>query len=202
MQLYPKSFLRTAVVAAAILGLSAISWAGPKDCPRVAKDVPFFGAFIGIPQVDADLGTGKELVTFSGVGVANGMDDVLCRSTDEMVNPIPAVDPKTGILSVMTATYKIIGDDGDSIVIWIATPPEKFSQDMSTGHVEFAGVFIVVPGGTGRYRDATGSGTFAGSADVHPVTGIPVNGHLALIGNGRWAMWGTLSGVKEGHCGR
>jgi hypothetical protein len=207
MQHYSKSILRAVIVAAAILGLSASVWAGPKDCPRIVKDVPFFGAFLGKPTVDLDLATGIQGVKFRGVGVAWGMDDVLCASDNEKAYPYPIVDDSkgtvsSGTLTMMTGTYTIYGDDGDSIVIWISTPPEKYSFNQTTGHLDFSGTFTVIPGGTGRYRNATGSGTYAGSADAHPETGIPVNGHLALVGEGRWALWGTLSGVKEGHCGR
>lgn len=208
MQHSSKSFLRSAAVIAAIFGLGATAQAALKDCHLVANDVPFFGAFLGVPNIDVDLSTGIQAVKFRGVGVANGMDDVFCRSDDELAYPYPVPDPSKGTLTsgmptMISGTYTIAGDDGDSIVIWIYTPPEKFSYNQATGHVEFAGTFTVIPGGTGRYRNATGSGTLTGSADAHPVTGIPVNGHLALVGQGRWAIWGTLSGVKEGlHCGR
>jgi hypothetical protein len=208
MQHSSRLFLRSAAVVAAIFSLGAIAQAALKDCHLVANDVPFFGAFIGVPNVDVDLTTGMEAVKFRGVGVANGMDDVLCRSDDELVYPYPVPDPSKGTLTsgmptVISGTYTITGDDGDSIVIWIYTPPEKYSFNPATGHLDFAGTFTVIPGGTGRYRDATGSGTLTGSADAHPVTGIPVNGHVALVGQGRWAIWGTLSRVREvPHCGR
>ena len=201
MQPYPKSLLRAATVAAAILSLGAGASACPKEAP-VAKDFPIFAAFIGVPKVDV-IAT-SQTINFRGVGVANGMDDVLCSSDDETVFTTgPIFDSKTGTWALMTGTYTITGDDGDSIVIWISTPPQKFSYDMAAGHVEFAGTFIVVKG-TGRYRNATGTGTFVGSADVVPLPDKEQTkpGHFLLQGNGRWAIWGTLSGVKEGHCGR
>jgi hypothetical protein len=52
--------------------------------------------------------------------------------------------------------------NGDTIVIAIEGTVE-FSGPAPTDPVTFQGMWIVV-GGTGRFEDATGSGTYSGSA--------------------------------------
>ena len=193
-----RSILCLAAVAAAI-SLSASSL---RASPPTAKDVRFFGAFLGNPTVDVNLATGVQRVKFAGVGTTNGMDDVLTRSEDEVYYPAPITDAVTGGVTQMVGTYKIVGDDGDSLVIWISSAPDQIRFDQATGHMEFSGVFVVLSG-TGRYRHATGSGTLVGTADASPA-GAPFVGtdgmpHLTLKGEGRWAIWGVLSGVTAGH---
>lgn len=194
-----RSFLCFAAIAAAV----SLNAPGVRACPPTAKDQHFFGAFLGAPTVDVNLATGVYGVKFSGVGTTNGMDDVLTRSDDEVYFPAPITDPVTGGVTQMDGTYKIIGDDGDSLVIWISCAPGQIQFDQATGHMEFSGVFVVLSG-TGRYRHATGSGTLVGTADASPA-GAPFIGadgmpHLTLKGEGRWAIWGVLAGVTTGHC--
>ena len=205
---YALSPIRAAAVATVFVGLTAVAWAGQGKCLRTANDVPFFGAFIGIPNVELDLATGVQAVQFHGVGVANGMDDVLCSSLDEKAHPFPTPDPSVGTPTsgqpnMLSGTYRILGDGGDPIVIWIHAPAEKHLFSQATGHLDFSGSFTAVPRGPGRCRNAAGSGTYAGSADAHPATGIPVNGLLERTGEGRWALWGRISGVEcAPNCGR
>jgi len=168
----------------------------------VANGVPFFGAFVGIPHVDLNTVTGIQKVVFNGVGVAWKMDDVTCHSTDEVAYPYPVMDPRTQTPTMMSATYTICGDDGDSLVIWITTPPEKYLFNQATGHLDFSGTFVVI-GGTGRYRSATGSGAYAGYADAAPDNSAWVKDgelHIGLVGQGQWALWGTLFGVRGEPC--
>ena len=194
-----RSFLCFAAIAAAI----SLNAPGARACPPTAKDAHFFGAFLGVPTVDLNLATGVQTVKFAGVGATNLMGDVLTRSEDEVYFPAPITDPVTGGVTQMDGTYKIIGDDGDSLVIWISSAPDQIQFDPTTGHMEFSGVFVVLRG-TGHYRHATGSGILTGSADASPA-GAPFVGadgmpHLTLKGEGRWAIWGTISGVTGGPC--
>ena len=204
MQPYPKFLLRAAMLAAAILSLGAGASACPKEGPPVAKDVPFFGSFVGTPIIDYTVLTGYQTVKFSGGGVVSGMDDVLCSSTNEVVLPNLAAP------GAMTADYTITGEGGDTITIsikstWVTAVPTRFNAAGTpiSVHVEFAGTYQVT-GGTGRYRNATGGGTFMGMADADTYGGYMANDgpHALEKGVGRWALWGTISGVKEGPCGR
>jgi len=185
MQISSKSFLRTAVVAGAILCIGTGAWAGPENSPNATNDSPFAAAFIGVPTDAVNLANGTQHINFAGVGTVTGMGDCLCESDDEYLDP--AANP------TMTGTYTLTSEENESVVIRIASPQGKVSQTFASDgsvHVEFSGTFVVVSG-TGRYHKATGSGTFTGSADVAP-TGAPVNGVLPLTGTGRWALWGTI----------
>ena len=193
MQLYSKSFLRAAVIVAAVLGLSAAAWASPNHCPPVAKEGPFTGAFLGVPTVvmGAD---GSESVSFGGVGAVTAMGDAETESIYETISADS---------SIMKAAYIVRNEDGDKVTLDLVGDKLSMVQTVDpvtlvlNVHIEFSGSYQIRPGsGTGRFCGTTGAGTFMGYADASPISAT------TLKGIGQWAFWGAISGLRGGpHCG-
>src|SRR5687768_1994693 len=71
-------------------------------------------------------------------------------------------DDQFGVLAtgVLSATYTFTAANGDTLEVWLLGDSEV---DFATQTVTFSGAATVL-GGTGRFANASGSGTFSGSA--------------------------------------
>jgi len=113
-------------------------------------------------------------VSITGEGHASHMGRSSAITTDQRIN----LEDGTG-----TATYILMGVNGDTVVVAIT------AQDTNIpGGVAFVGDYTVI-GGTGRFDEATGSGSMEGSALFSgPTSGV-----------GSFTLAGTISSPGNGH---
>jgi hypothetical protein len=122
--------------------------------PATAGDlVPFRALIQTVPHPVGSCGAGCLALDISGTGQATHMGRTDMHGPSE-------VDV---ILSEQTGTSTLTAADGDTLVIAFAGTVDFESPD-PTGPVSFEGEWEVI-GGTGRFEDSVGGGTYTGTAE-------------------------------------
>ena len=145
--------------------ISLLLIAGLIAFPAAAEErVPFRALIHTMPIPVGSCGDGCLELDISGTGQATHMGRTEIQGPSQ-------VDV---ILREQTGTSTLTAANGDTLVIAFAGTVEFESPD-PTGPVSFEGTWEVT-GGTGRFEDSVGSGTYSGTAEG------PV-GSLLLVGS-------------------
>lgn len=129
-----------------------------------ARTVPFRASFT--TEFTSSVAFPFVYVTVNGEGQALHLGRTQAATTNQTVNLITGAG---------TATYTLTAANGDTLVIDMTVHTDFPSPTLAT----FAGSFTIV-GGTGRFADASGSGSIDGSASfTGPTNGI---GEFSLDG--------------------
>lgn len=137
---------------------------------RATDQVPFRGVFdtvveltLNFPMLNADI---------TGLGIATHMGLTTCETTDQALNVLN---------NEGTATYYFTAANGDQIVVEF-----EFTAPPTPTGVTLSGTWEIT-GGTGRFANASGSGTMDGWATVtSPTTGVgqfTMSGKISSPGN-------------------
>lgn len=145
-----------------ILGLIAL--------PATAEDLlPFRALFQTVPIPVGSCGDGCLEFEISGTGQATHMGRTGIQGPSQV----------NVILSVQAGTSTLTAANGDTLVIAFAGTVDFESPD-PTGPVSFDGTWKVI-GGTGRFEDAVGGGTYNGTAEG-PAGILRLLGHVSHPG--------------------
>jgi hypothetical protein len=143
--------------------------------PAAAADtVPFAADFQGEFRILFGAGLdGTDDLRFAGSGLANhlGLSDVDGHSTTRPTDPLCS--------DIVTDRVVLTAANGDEL--WLANSGEDCLDFSVPGRIFIRGSgTMVVVGGTGRFRGATGSGTFAVLAEVTGFVAGGVTGPFVL----------------------
>jgi hypothetical protein len=131
------------LAAVALLTLASQAARASDEIPFHANFITHFQSVLEFPLLH---------VRVQGRGQATYMGMTTASTTDQVVNVIDGSG---------SATYTLTGVNGDKLVLALVIPVGGTIN--VEGGVLFSGSYTIT-GGTGRFRDATGSGVFAGSA--------------------------------------
>jgi hypothetical protein len=157
---------RLNLLTATVLALASAA-GGAASASAASAPIPFRASFSGSAAIASPV-----LTTFAGAGIATQMGTVSTRGHADITGPDPSCPGGVANINYETLTAA----NGDTLTIR--------SQDVACptgpGQYHGSGLWSVI-GGTGRFSETTGKGSYDGSADFAAGTfTINLTGTLTL----------------------